>query len=196
MMSIRRLKTKLACGGVVPLRTVGGHPGSRCPESAGGPRNALASIVSHCTTRREGHLETQLFSRCGGARLQWPYFALCSTNLIPKGQPALDPEPQPFLSAFPLRPQPPWGCRPSPPGFSDHPDSLLQAQPRQPRKHHRPLLPLIAAQLYRGGMWRQPTGRQPETGCWAWRPGSDRSHFHRGSDRRTGGPGVCTVTRA
>lgn len=79
--------------GVVPLRTVGGHPGSRRPESAGGPRDALASIVSHCTTQREGHLETQLFLRCSGARLQWPYFALCSTDLVPKGQPALDPLP-------------------------------------------------------------------------------------------------------
>ena len=175
--------------GVVPLRTIGGHPGSRRPESAGGPRDALANIVSHCTTRREGRLETQLFSRCSGARLQWPRFPLCSTSLVPEGQ---------ACSRSPSRSGPSLhgGCPPSLPGLSDHPDSLLQAQPRQPRKHHCPLLPLTAAQLHRGGMWCQPTGRQPETGCWAWGPGSDESHFHRGSDRRTGGPGVCTVTRA
>ena len=89
----QKAQNQVGMWGVVPLRTVEGHPGSRCPESAGGPRDALASIVSHCTTRREGRLETQLFSRCSGARLQWPYFALCSTNLVPKGQPALYPLP-------------------------------------------------------------------------------------------------------
>lgn len=121
----------------------------------------------------------------------------CSGSTLLSAQPASFQRANPALD--PLPPQAPafmGAALPGPPGLSEHPDSLLQAQPRQPRKHHRPFLPLTAAQLHCGGMWRQPTGHQPETGHWAWRPGSDESRFHRGSDQRTGGLGVCTVTRA
>lgn len=64
------------------------------------------------------------------------------------GRPALGPATGRCKGLAPL-----WAPRCLPSWLPDLADLLFQAESRQPRKHNRPLLPVPAAKLHRGGAW-------------------------------------------